>query len=112
MAPAALVLDRYSVLLLATRVIPKVCRGLPCPTISGCLSSGLDKICLSAGCVKPWDSLVTGVGKIVTGVNAAREGGSAAAVRPTGAAAKCQPSGADSKVWLFVAKILKKTEIR
>ena len=61
-APAALVLDRYSILLLATRVIPKGCRGLPCPTISGCLSSGLDKICLSAGCVKPWDSLVTGVG--------------------------------------------------
>ena len=53
-----------------------------------------------------------GGNKIVTGVNAAREGGSAAAVRPTGAAAKSQPSGADSKVWLFVAKILKKTEMR
>ena len=53
-----------------------------------------------------------GGNKIVTGVNAAREGGSAAAVRPTGAAAKRCPSGADSKVWLFVAKILKKTEMR
>ena len=59
---AALVLDRYSILLLATRVIPKGCRVLPCPITSTCLYSGLDKICLSAGCVKPWDSLVTGVG--------------------------------------------------
>ena len=53
-----------------------------------------------------------GGSKIVTGVNAAREGGSAAAVRSTGAVAKRCPSGADSKVWLFVAKILKKTEKR
>ena len=53
-----------------------------------------------------------GRNKIVTGVNAAREGGSAAAVRPTGAAAKSQPSGADSKFWLFVAKILKNAEMR
>ena len=112
MVSAALVLDRYSILLLATRVIPKGCRGLPCPTISGCLSSGLDKICLSAGCVKPWDSLVTGVGKIVTGVNAAREGGAAAAVRPSGAAAKSQPSGADSKFWIFVANILNEAVMR
>lgn len=86
--------------------------GLPCPTISGCLSSGLDKICLSAGCVKPWDSLVMEGSKIVTGLNTAREGGSAAAARPAGAAAKRCPSGADSKVWLFVAKILKETEMR
>ena len=53
-----------------------------------------------------------GGNKIVTGLNTAREDGSAAAARPAGAAAKSQPSGADSKVWLFVAKILKKTEMR
>ena len=49
---------------------------------------------------------------IVTGVNAAREGGSAAAVRPTGAAAKSQPSGADSRFCLFVVKIQKTKEMR
>lgn len=111
-APAALVLDRYSILLLATRVIPKGCRGLPCPITSTCLYSGLDKICLSAGCVKPWDSLVTGGSKIVTGLNTAREDGSAAAARPAGAAAKNQPSGADSRFCLFVVKIQKTKEMR
>ena len=53
-----------------------------------------------------------GRNKIVTGVNAAREGGSAAAVRPTGAAAKSQPSGADSRFCLFVVKIQKTKEMR
>lgn len=63
----AFVLSRCSILRLGTNVISEGYRATPCPTINGSLSSGLDKICLAAGCGRSLDGFAPMIGAGIDG---------------------------------------------